>query len=655
MVIVLLANGFEEIEALSPVDVLRREDINVKTVGLNGKTVTGAHEITVMCDALPEEINLEEVEMVVFPGGMPGAANLDAHPFTDKAIDAVIKNGGHMAAICAAPLVLGRRGLLKGKRAVCFPGFEPELKGAVIGTENVVTDGNITTANGMPSALEFAKELAAVLQSMHKKLPTAVLNNISEAFEKAERLSQVFKEASIKAAIKSFDMGPRLIRYHVVPDKGTRISEITSLETEIALSFAKEGVRIEAPIPGKIAVGIQIPLDKPEPVMLSELMSEAEYTDSVLNTRVCIGKDIENKPVIDSVERLTHMLIAGATGMGKTVCISSLLLSMMKKAAPSELKLILIDPKMVEYPLFTDAPHLLTPVIFNTKKAAGALMWAVEEMERRYELIARSGKRNINEYNELCAEDPSVGTKLPRIVIVIDELADLMLQVRDTAENLIMSLAQKARAAGIHLIIGTQRPTDDVITDAIKSNIPSRICFRVATRQDSSRVLDCSGDEKLLGSGDMLFMKPGLTMPLRVQGAYASDDDVFALIEEIKAEHGSAVYDPEIEARMEGAAEIAGDSAMPVEDDNAEPVFTLDMLGDRCFLDSVKLAIDAGGISISKIQRFILVGYARAARYIDAMLELGIIANSGEAGKHTAVMSLEEWNVKLEKLRQAKA
>ncbi len=650
MVIVLLANGFEEIEALTPVDMLRRENIDVKTVGMDGKTVTGSHGIAVMCDALPEDIDLEEVEMAVFPGGMPGAVNLDAHPFTDKVIEAVKKNGGHLAAICAAPLVLGRRGLLAGKRAVCFPGFEGELKGATIGTENVVTDGDITTGNGMPAALEFAKELVDVVKAMRKKLPTAVLNNITEAFENAEKLSQIFKAANIKVTIKSFDMGPRLIRYHIVPDAGTKVSSITSLEADIALDFAKEGVRIQAPIPGKSSIGIEIPLDKPESVRLGELMSEPEYTDSAISTRICIGKDIENKPVIDSVEKLTHILIAGATGMGKTVCINSLLLGMMKKTDPTELKLILIDTKRVEFPLYIDAPHLLTPVIFNTEKAVSALMWAVKEMERRYDLIASNGKRNINEYNELCLAEPSAVEKLPRIVIVIDELADLMREAGELANNLIMSIAQKSRAAGIHLILSTLKPTPDVITGDIKSNIPARICFRVASVRDSKTVLDCSGAEKLLGNGDMLFMKPGLSMPIRVQGAYASDNDAYSLLEEIKAEHGCAVYDSEIESFAEGTAEEKAERTES--DEDSEPVFTLDMLDDGRFLDSVKLAIEAGNISTAKIQRSISVGFVRAAKYIDAMLELGIIARSDESRKLTAVMSLEEWDAKLKELKK---
>ncbi len=548
MIIVLLTDGFEEIEALTPVDMIRRAGLEVKTVGVNSKIAVGSHGIPVVCDITADEVKLSDVSMAVLPGGMPGTLNLDASPFTSKVISSVLSRGGRVAAICAAPLILGKRGLLDGRRATCFPGFENELLGATCTGEAVVTDGEITTARGMDVALEFANELVRLLTNPTDEACNYEADIDFEALglgdlddetkleiqDTATSVTQTLKSFNAPVSISAIQRGPRVTGYDVIPSPGVRVSDIIALEDDLPLAFATNGIRISLPTPGKSTVGIEIPNKKSSPVTLKELLEAEEFKGAKSKTTVCIGKDISGNPVISDLAKMPHLLIAGATGMGKSVCINSLLVSMLSKANPDELKLIMIDPKQIEFTMYNDIPHLLTPVITSAKKAVEALTWAVNEMERRYQLLTPLLVRNIDGYNEKIANSPDLGEPLPKIVIVIDELADLMLSARDSVEHLIMRIAQKARAVGIHMIIGTQDISDEVITDVIKANIPTRISCKVASSANSVSILDTAGAEKLLDKGDMLYAFAGAVKPVRVQGAFISDAELERFTSELK-------------------------------------------------------------------------------------------------------------------------
>ncbi len=429
--------------------------------------------------------------------------------------------------------------------------------------------------------------------------------------------------------IVGISRGPRITRYEILPNDGVSISSISSHAKDISLRLASGNIRIQAPIPGIAAVGVEVPNRNPSIVRLKDLLDSDTFRNAKSKTTVCLGSDVTGKPVYGDIAKMCHLLIAGATGMGKSVCMNAILVSLLYKAKPDEVKLILIDPKKVELNVYNNIPHLLVPVVYEAQAAAGALLWAVGEMERRFELIEAVGVRDIAGYNQAVTEDPEKGTPLPKIVIVIDELNDLMMQARDSVEASICRIAQKARAAGMHLIIGTQRPSVNVITGVIKANIPSRIAFHVSSNVDSRTILDMGGAEKLLANGDMLVNMPGFPEPERVQGAFVHEKEVDAVSKFLQANTGGvSVYD---EAVMEGIRHETekyqqstmkrGSAGMDDEDMPGD-----DIWGDSKFCQIVELAIREGKISTSLIQRELSLGYGRAARYIDIMCKMGIVS-----------------------------
>lgn len=436
----------------------------------------------------------------------------------------------------------------------------------------------------------------------------------------AQKLVDTLASFRVNVKISSVSRGPTITRYELIPEAGTRVRAIANLVDDISLSLATSGIRIEAPIPGKAAVGIEVPNRTVSTVTLRELIENSAFTEAKSKLTVCLGKDVGGSPIVFDIAKMPHLLIAGATGMGKSVCINSIITSILYKATPDEVKLILIDPKKVEFNIYNGIPHLQIPVVSDPKKAAGALHWAVTEMERRYELIEEANTRKIESYNEVARQRGM--EVLPYTVIIIDELADLMMTAPDAVEDSICRLAQKARAAGMHIIIGTQRPSVDVITGLIKANIPSRIAFTVASQVDSRTIIDIAGAEKLIGRGDMLYYPVGLSKPMRAQGAFVSEDEVEKITEFVKASVGESEYDSDIMESIEREAQAIGQSSKksggdPMADDGA---------GDPKLRDALEIATDLGKISTSLLQRKLSIGYGRAAKIIDIMEARGFVS-----------------------------
>ena len=446
-----------------------------------------------------------------------------------------------------------------------------------------------------------------------------------ELHENAAKLVRVLGSFNVKTKIVGVSRGPTITRYELLPEAGTRVRSIANLVDDIALNLATTGVRIEAPIPGKAAVGIEVPNKTAETVYLRSLIENPAFTDSKSKITTALGKNVGGEPVFMDIKKMPHLLIAGATGMGKSVCINCLLISMLYKASPDEVKLMLIDPKKVEFSIYQGLPHLLVPVVSDPKKAAGSLNWAVNEMERRFGLIEAVGVRDIASFNEITKNDPEY-EYMPQIVIVIDELADLMSTAPDEVETSIARLAAKARAAGMHLIIGTQRPSVDVITGVIKANIPSRIACTVASQVDSRTIIDRSGAENLIGRGDMLYNPVGASKPMRVQGAFVSDREVDAVVSYIKANNSahSEGKSDEIMKEIEAAAAMCGSkkggasSAGEGAGDGGD--------GDPLLRQALEVAFESGKVSTSLLQRRLSVGYGRAAKIIDRLEELGYVS-----------------------------
>lgn len=471
-----------------------------------------------------------------------------------------------------------------------------------------------------------------------------------EIKENTKILIETLASFNVTASIKGVDRGPRVTRYEVVPARGVKVNQVTHLFDDIKLALAAEGVRMEAPIPGRSAIGFEIPNKHPKNVRLRELLECEEFAGSSSTTYVCLGKDVAGNPVFGDIAKFPHALVAGATGMGKSVCINSLLISMLYKARPDEVRFILIDPKKVEFKIYSGIPHLLVPVVTEAKQAAGALMWAVEEMERRYDLIEKYNIRNIQAYNERVARDHSMGAPLPKIVIVIDELNDLMMQVRDPAEDLIMRIAQKARAAGIHLIIGTQRPDVKVITGTIKANIGTRISCKVTSVVDSRTILEMAGAEKLLNKGDMLYKPTDRTDPVRVQGCFVSDEEVEAVMEYVKQFASGEQYDEEVLAEINKAAQKCGKEKKGSQDSDDGGNEECGYYSDQQFLDAVELAIRSGKVSTSLLQRKLQIGFGKAARFIDGMEEIGIVSEPNGQKPRDVLVTMDEWREKLSRV-----
>ncbi len=435
-----------------------------------------------------------------------------------------------------------------------------------------------------------------------------------EAKQNAVKLVRTLASFKVNTKISNISRGPTVTRYELVPEEGVRVRSVANLVDDIALSLATGGVRIEAPIPGKSAIGIEVPNKVVESVGLRELIDNDEFRYAKSSLTGALGMDVAGTPRYCDVAKMPHMLIAGTTGSGKSVCINSIIVSLLYRNSPDDLKLILIDPKKVEFSIYNGLPHLLVPVVSHPKKAAGTLNWACIEMERRFELIEDVGVRDINGYNEAIKNDPD-REYLPRIVIVIDELADFMMTAPDEVENSICRLAQKARAAGMHLIIGTQRPSVDVITGLIKANVPSRIALTVGSQVDSRVILDTVGAEKLIGRGDMLYAPIGCTKPMRVQGAFVSDSEIASVVDFIKDQMDEEnVYDQQVVESIEKEAErcgTKGKGGASAEGDGGED--------DPRLMEALEVAVESGKISTSLLQRRMSIGYGKAAKLIDQL------------------------------------
>jgi len=444
----------------------------------------------------------------------------------------------------------------------------------------------------------------------------------------ANKLQKTLYSFGVSAKVENVSVGPAITRYELKPAEGVRVSKIANLADDIALNLAAESIRIEAPIPGKQAVGIEIPNKEKEMVLLREIIDTDEFKEVEAKTAFALGKDAAGDVVVTDIAKMPHVLIAGSTGSGKSVCINTLITSIIYKAKPSEVKLVMIDPKVVELSIYNGIPHLLIPVVTDAKKAAGALMWAVQEMVHRYSLFADKGVRDIKGYNKILEND---GEKLPHIVIIIDELADLMMVAAKDVEDAICRLAQMARAAGMHLVIATQRPSVDVITGLIKANVPSRIAFAVSSGVDSRTILDMYGAEKLLGKGDMLFSPIGSSKPQRIQGAFISDSEVEKIVDFVKA-GGEARYNSDILESIEKNNSSDRELDEDTDDD-----------ADEFLNDAIEMVIETGQASTSFIQRRFKVGYARAGRIMDQMEARGIVSAPEGSKPRKVLMSKERW------------
>lgn len=441
----------------------------------------------------------------------------------------------------------------------------------------------------------------------------------------AQTIQDTLGDFKIDVSMGDINVGPRVTQYTLSPPNGVRLNKITALEQNIALNLAAQSIRIEAPIPGKRAVGIEVPNKKSATVRLRSIIESSQWRGSKSSLTFALGQDISGESVVAALDSMPHLLIAGQTGSGKSVMINTFLTSLLYRNAPSDMKLILVDPKQVELNLYQDIPHLLTEVITEPEKCISALKWAVAEMEKRYTELASKGKRNIADYNADSDE------KMPYIVFVIDELADLMMVAARDVEGLIVRLAQKARATGIHLVLATQRPSVDVITGLIKANIPARIAFTVASQIDSRTILDQAGAEKLLGQGDMLYTTPALSKPRRVQGVFVSDKEVNAIVDHLKGE-GEPEYNADVVSQpvsLNGKGGVVMDSDLNVDED--------------MFREAVRLVISDGKASTSTLQRRLRIGYGRAANIMDALEDKGVVSpQDGQRAREVLVTSLDE-------------
>jgi S-DNA-T family DNA segregation ATPase FtsK/SpoIIIE len=476
---------------------------------------------------------------------------------------------------------------------------------------NFKDDSNNLALNTINEEIESKKEKTQIstydIPSLSLlKLPTANQDGSDkkEILNNAKIIEETMRNFGIDATINQINKGPTITCYELQPSPGIKLSKIVSLSDNIALSLASSDIRIEAPIPGKSAVGIEVPNKTKSSVLLREIIMSEAYNSLDSQIPLALGKDVSGNSVVSTIDKMPHLLIAGATGSGKSVCINTIIMSILYKSSPADVKLLLIDPKVVELNIYNGIPHLLIPVVTDAKKASFALNWAVEEMEKRYKLFAQNNVRDINSYNNKLKENGE--EKLPMIVIIIDELADLMMVAAQEIEDYICRLAQMARAAGMYLIVATQRPSVDVITGTIKANIPSRISFAVSSQIDSRTILDMSGAEKLLGKGDMLFYPSFYSKPVRLQGAFISDEEVEAVVNALKAQDITE-YDEDIIEVIESPKEIQFSDS------------------DELLPKAIELVVEEGQASISLLQRKLKIGYARAARIVDEMEERGVV------------------------------
>lgn len=471
------------------------------------------------------------------------------------------------------------------------------------------------------------------------KLPKAdgSRNNTNEIHQRGEIIVNTLKSFGVGTKIVDICQSPSVTRFELRPDPGVKISRIAALSDDIAMNLAASGVRIEAPIPNKNAVGIEVPNEEKTMVTLREILDTPTYQKAKSKLNVALGRDIQGAPTCADLAKMPHLLVAGTTGSGKSVCLNTMIISLLYNATPEEVKLIMIDPKKVEFTVYRSLPHLLVPVVSDPRKAAGALSWAVAEMDKRYALFADNGVRNLEGYNNFAVAEGL--PKMPQIVIIIDELADLMMAASNEVEDSICRLAQKARAAGMHLIVATQRPSVDVITGLIKANIPSRIAFAVKSSVDSRTIIDTQGAEKLLGNGDMLYCPVGLSKPVRVQGSYVSDDEISNVIDFITSQ-GDVKYDDEVMREIELKAAQEGKKKNVVSDDRDMPSGDYE---DEVFPKAVEVVVEAGMASTTLLQRKLKLGYARAARVMDELEDKGIVGPHEGSKPRKVLITKEQW------------
>ena len=539
-----------------------------------------------------------------------------------------------------------------------MPAEEPEIIPLPAKTEESVTvcsmpvlelPEKITSKEARQSAVQVAEEIALAECEPKReycyppidllKLPRrGAADGTQEMKENSRRLNETLASFKIDAHIVNVTRGPSVTRYEVELEKGVRLSKLTSAADDIALNLGASGVRIAA-VPDKISVvGIEVPNKAVNTVSLREVIDSKEFSGAKSKSTFAVGKDIGGSCIVGNIAKLPHMLIAGTTGSGKSVCMNSIIISLLYKASPDDVKLIMVDPKMVELGIYNGIPHLLIPVVTDPKKAAGSLQWAVTEMLRRYRAMSDLGVRDLESYNSIVASQEGEGEKLPQVVVIIDELADLMLVAAKEVEESICRIAQMGRAAGIHLIIATQRPSADVITGLMKANIPSRIAFAVASAMESRIILDTQGAEKLVGRGDMLFAPIGTGKPQRVQGCFVSDDEVEAVATYIK-EHYNTNYDESVMEEIEKKAVQTGSSK-----GSAEPEPNADELdGDEMLPQAVDVILETGQASVSMLQRRLKLGYARAARIVDEMEEKGIVGPFQGSKPRSILITKAQW------------
>ena len=468
-------------------------------------------------------------------------------------------------------------------------------------------------------------------------------NGMEHLKETAMRLQQTLNTFGVKVTITDISQGPAVTRYELQPEQGVKVSKIVGLADDIKLNLAATDIRMEAPIPGKAAIGIEVPNKENSSVGLRDLLESKEYKDFPSKLAFAVGKDIAGKVVVADIAKMPHMLIAGSTGSGKSVCINTLIMSLLYKATPDEVKLIMIDPKVVELSVYNGIPHLLIPVVTDPKKASAALHWAVAEMTDRYQKFADFNVRDLKGYNaeverRIASGDSEAPSKMPQIVIIVDELADLMMVAPGEVEESICRLAQLARAAGIHLIIATQRPSVDVITGLIKANMPSRVAFAVSSGVDSRTILDMNGAEKLLGKGDMLFYPQGYPKPARIQGAFVSDDEVGNIVDFLKNQNIGNVYNEDIEDKIKNiGSQTSTNSSSGSSDDK-----------DSYFVEAGKFIIDKDKASIGMLQRVFKIGFNRAARIMDQLAEAGVVGEEEGTKPRKVLMSLEQFEQYIE-------
>jgi len=511
----------------------------------------------------------------------------------------------------------------------------------------------VTAKDAAQSAVQVAEEIAQAQATpkpaycfppidLLRKPPRGAADGTAEMRENSHRLNETLESFKIDAHIINVTRGPSVTRYEVELDKGVRLNKLTTVADDIALSLGAPSVRI-APVPGKISVvGIEVPNRAVTMVSLREVIDSPEFNKSKSKSSFAVGKDIGGSCIVGNIAKMPHMLIAGTTGSGKSVCMNSIIISLLYKAGPEDVKLIMVDPKMVELANYNGIPHLMIPVVTDPKKAAGSLQWAVVEMMRRYKAMSDVGVRDLESYNSIVVAEGE-GEKLPQLVIIIDELADLMLVAAKEVEDSICRIAQMGRAAGIHLVIATQRPSADVITGLMKANIPSRIAFSVASAMESRIILDTQGAEKLVGKGDMLFAPIGCGKPLRVQGCFVTDSEVEAVTGYVK-NHFNADYDQQVLEEIERKAQQTGKGKPATASDPEPNADELD--GDEMLPAAVDVILETGQASVSMLQRRLKLGYARAARIVDEMEEKGIVGPFQGAKPRTILITKEQWEAR---------